>query len=55
MSLNATIVPIPALVPLSPLTDAADRLLYRSEGSTFAIVLKPAYVEVATAKKNAIK
>ena len=42
ISLKATIVPIPALVPLSPLTDATDSRLYRSDGSTFAIVVKPA-------------
>ena len=32
------IVPMPAAVPLIPLTDATDSLVYKSDGSTFAIV-----------------
>jgi len=35
-------VPIPAAVPLRPLTEATESLLYRSAGSTFAIVEKDA-------------
>ena len=38
MSLKAMMVPMPAPVPLSPLTVATDRLKNRSEGSTFAMV-----------------
>src|SRR5580704_2212040 len=42
INLKATIVPIPAPVPLRPLTEATDSLVYKSEGSTFAIVEKAA-------------
>src|SRR5215469_1542812 len=35
---NAMIVPIPAPVPLMPLTEATDSLLKRSEGKTLAMV-----------------
>ena len=42
ISLKATIVPMPAPVPLSPLTEATDSLPNRSEGNTFAMVVKPA-------------
>src|SRR6266702_3871230 len=48
----ARIVPIPDPVPLSPLTVATALLLYRSDGRTFAIVLKQAYEKVAIAKRN---
>ena len=38
ISLKATIVPMPAPLPLIPLTDATEALLNKSEGSTLAIV-----------------
>jgi hypothetical protein len=42
INLKATIVPIPAPVPLRPLTEATDSLVYKSDGKTFAIVEKAA-------------
>ena len=39
---NAMMVPIPAPVPLMPLTEATDSLLKRSEGRTLAMVEKEA-------------
>ena len=38
MSLKATIVPIPAAVPVSPLTVATELLKNKSDGNTFAMV-----------------
>src|SRR5271154_6177275 len=38
INLKAIIVPIPAPVPLRPLTEATDSLEYKSDGRTFAIV-----------------
>src|SRR5215469_6470252 len=55
MSLKAIMVPIPAAVPLSPLTDATESLLYRSVGNTLAIVEKEAYENVATAKSKVMR
>src|SRR5580704_2742582 len=42
INLKAMIVPIPAPVPLRPLTEATDSLVYKSEGRTFAMVEKAA-------------
>src|SRR5216683_4810330 len=53
--MNATIVPMPAPVPLKPLTDATDSLLKRSEGNTFAIVVKHAYENVENQKRSVIR
>src|ERR1700761_9007605 len=47
------IVPIPAVVPLIPLTVATDRLSNKSVGNTFAIVENAAYANVAIAN-NAV-
>jgi hypothetical protein len=59
MSLNRTIVPMPAPAPLYPLTDATDLPGYSSGGSTFAIfsralVVKPATVDRRRGRRPAI-
>ena len=51
---NAIIVPIPAPVPLKPLTVATESFLNRSVGNTFAIVEKDAYENVAIANSKVI-
>src|SRR5262249_37130585 len=51
--MNAMIVPMPAAVPLMPLTDATDSLVYKSDGSTFAIVENAAYANVAKPNNSA--
>src|SRR6266850_1847687 len=45
---------MPAPVPLKPLTDATDSLVKRSEGKTFAIVVKQAYENVDSPKRSVI-
>ena len=48
-------VPMPAPVPLKPLTVATDSLVKRSEGKTFAIVVKQAYENVESPNKSVIR
>lgn len=44
ITLERTIIPIPALMALKPQTHGTDSLIYRSDGwGTFAIVVKRAY------------
>ncbi len=46
---------MPASVPLKPLTDETDSLVKRSEGNTFAIVVKQAYENVESPKNEVIR